>query len=150
MSIHRGVRAIIGAFLFSTAALPCLAIPYYARANGVSCVECHSVVPKLNAKGEAFLARGYRTGAATDARFPLSVWVTGRHEDRSANNLADTFLPKVELMSGGPIGESASYFVEWRVVSRELQNNGTIRDRSGRFEDVILNWEPNDRHMLRV
>src|SRR5687768_1609519 len=127
------------------------AIPQYARRYAVSCTECHSVVPKLNGKGESFLARGYRMGAGTErSTFPVAAWITGRGEERSANNLEDVFLPKVELMSGGPIGVSASYFIEWRVVSQELQSNGTHRDRSGRFEDVIFNWEPDDRQTLRL
>ncbi|MGH7945601.1 MAG: hypothetical protein ACREH8_07675 [Opitutaceae bacterium] len=130
-----------------------LAIPLYARSTAASCIDCHSLPPKLNARGEAFLARGYRraTESGREAAFPVSLWVTGRREERSANNLQDVFLPKVELLSGGPIGKlPLSYFAEWRVVSLELQNNGTLRDRSGRFEDVILNWEFNDRHALRM
>jgi hypothetical protein len=128
------------------------AIPVYARRHNVSCVECHSVAPKLNAKGEAFLARGYRMGAGNDSpTFPVSAWITGRREERSTGNLQDIFLPKVELMAGGPIGDSpASYFVEWRVVSLELQGNRTLRDRSGRFEDVIFNWAFDERQALRI
>jgi hypothetical protein len=149
----KALTAALAAFgLFALLPATLSAIPVYARRHNVSCVECHSVPPKLNSKGEAFLARGYRLGAGNDrSTIPLSVWITGRHEDRSANNLDDVFLPKVELMAGGPMGDSpASYFVEWRVVSLELQNNGTHRDRSGRFEDVIFNWEFDDRQTLRI
>ena len=61
-------------------------------------------------------------------------------------DVRETFVPKVELISGGPIaGLPLSYFIEWRVVSLELLNNGTRRDRGGRFEDAFINWEIDDR-----
>lgn len=129
-----------------------LAIPYYARSTGLSCVDCHVVVPKLNAFGEAFLARGYRLGVERERSpaAPISVWITGRYEGRSAGGLDEFFLPKVEFVSGGPVADLPfSYFLEWRVVSLELRNNGTLRDRGGRFEDAFLNWEINDRHAVR-
>jgi hypothetical protein len=79
------------------------------------------------------------------------VWVTGRHEERSAPDLSKSYLPKVELISGGPIGSlPLSYFLEWRVVSLDLRDDGSLRDRGGRFEDAFVNWEINDRHTLRV
>src|SRR5688572_25263071 len=74
------------------------AIPVYARRHNVSCTECHSITPKLNAKGEAFLARGYRMGSGGErSTLPIAAWITGRREERSVNNLEDVFLPKVEL-----------------------------------------------------
>lgn len=60
-------------------------------------------------------------------------------------------MPKVELLSGGPIGDlTSSYFVEWRVVSLDVRNNGTLRDRGGRFEDAFVNWDFGAGHALRV
>jgi len=130
------------------------AIPYYARSTGMSCVDCHVAPPKLNAFGESFLARGYRAAAGGSERspaVPVSVWITGRFEEQSANDLDEFYLPKVELVSGGPIADlPLSYFIEWRVVSLDLRNDGTLRDRGGRFEDALVNWEINDRHTVRV
>ena len=112
------------------------------RSRGLSCTDCHTAAPRLNARGEEFLALGYRrsaTGrAGTAGGFPISAWITGRHEDRSAGSLEKTYVPKVELISGGPLGEgTSSYFVEWRVVSLDVRGNGTLRDRGGRFEDAF-------------
>jgi hypothetical protein len=81
---------------------------------------------------------------------PLAVWITGRHEERWPQNLEKTYVPKVELISGGPIGDRFSYFVEWRVVSLDLRDDGSLRDRGGRFEDAFVNWEINDRHTLTI
>jgi hypothetical protein len=130
-------------------------IPFYARSRGLSCVDCHTAAPKLNAKGEEFLARGYRRSASgtaeTAGEFPISAWITGRHEDRSADGVEKNYVPKVELISGGPIGDStSSYFIEWRVVSLDVRGNGTLRDRGGRFEDAFVNWDFGSGHALRV
>src|SRR5688572_16835089 len=82
------------------------AIPFYARSRGLACVDCHSGTPKLNLQGEEFLARGYRrsgTSPPVSGEFPISIWITGRHEDRSPGTIEKTYVPKVELMSGGPL-----------------------------------------------
>ncbi len=128
------------------------ATPQYARSTGMSCVNCHVLPPKLNASGEAFLARGYRltTERERTPTVPLAVWITGRYEERSPQDLEKAYVPKVELISGGPIGDQFSYFIEWRVVSLDMRNDGSLRDRGGRFEDAFINWEINDRNTLTV
>jgi hypothetical protein len=130
------------------------AIPQFAWSTGMNCIDCHSVPPKLNARGEAFLARGYRLPGepprARQAAVPLSVWITGRYEDRPPS-LSEFYAPKVELISGGPIGElPLSYFIEWRVVSLALRDDGTLQDRGGRFEDAFIAWGMTDRQSLRI
>ncbi|MDZ4224506.1 MAG: hypothetical protein U1D33_01220 [bacterium] len=130
----------------------------FARKTGLNCVACHAAPPKLNAKGEAFLARGYRMSSETaDGKpfktidpLPVAVWVTGRHEEQMDKGYGDTFVPKVELISGGPIGNAFSYFVEWRVVSLSAQPDGTLQDRGGRFEDAFINWDFANGHALRA
>lgn len=151
-TFFRGVLAIGGLLILAGEAY---GIPFYARSRGLSCVDCHTVAPKLNAKGEEFLARGYRRSASgtaeTAGEFPISAWITGRHEDRSADSVEKTYVPKVELISGGPIGDStSSYFIEWRVVSLDVRGNGTLRDRGGRFEDALINWDFGSGHALRL
>lgn len=130
------------------------ATPQFARTYNLNCNACHSVPPALNVDGMAFWARGYRMSAESETRktatVPLAVWLTGRHEDQDAHGFSETSLPKVELISGGPLGDHFSYFVEWRVVSKETRSDGSLRDRSGRFEDVIINWQIDDRSSLTV
>lgn len=120
------------------------AIPYFARRYGVECSRCHVAPPKLNAFGEAFVARGYTMPALTSRRtWPLAIWLSGRSERLPVpDSLADElrgYLNRVEVISGGKlVAPWLSYFVEWRPVSREARGNGTIRDRAGRFEDLFL------------
>lgn len=45
--------------LYATAA-PARAIPIFAQRYGLRCTACHSVLPELNAFGNAFRRRGYR------------------------------------------------------------------------------------------
>ncbi len=125
------------------------AIPYYARKHGLSCNACHAIVPKLNANGQAFWNRGYRLPEDMEDpdndTVPFAAWITARQEEQVDKDFSEGFLSKVELISGGPIGENASYFIEWRIVSLGLRGDGTLRDRAGRFEDMFVNYRFSDR-----
>ena len=117
------------------------AVPYFARKYGITCMSCHVQVPKLNEYGEAFIARNYRLpnedARSTSATVPFATWISSRYEKQSSKSVEEAFLPKVELISGGPIKNTAlSYFVEWRIVSRSVE---ALKDRGGRFEDIFLN-----------
>ncbi len=122
------------------------AVPYFARKYGMSCVTCHVQVPKLNEYGEAFIARNYRLpdeeARSTTATVPFAVWISSRYEKQNSKNVDEAFLPKVELISGGPIKDTArSYFVEWRLVSQSVASPDALKDRGGRFEDIFVNLE---------
>ncbi|GEM_PF-1139918 len=140
-----------------------MAIPQFARSythemigvEPMTCLSCHSVTPKLNHRGEQFLARDYRLPEHLEDRrrktFPVALWTTGRFENREGIESSEAYLPKVELISGGVIGElPLRYFVEWRVVSLETRGDGSRRDRSGRFEDLELEWGIDGRHDLTI
>lgn len=121
---------------------------------------CHSLPPKLNLTGLDFQARGYRLppGVTTgdenskraDNTVPLAIWLTGRYEDKTSGGASDVFLPKVELISGGRFAQNWSYFVEWRMVSLGLNDDGSQSDRGGRFEDLFVTWEPAEGHALKL
>ena len=120
------------------------AVPYFARKYGMSCITCHVQVPKLNEYGEAFIARNYRLpneeARPTSATVPFAAWISGRYQKQNSKSVEEAFLPKVELISGGPIRDTAlSYFVEWRIVSRSVAAPDALKDRGGRFEDIFLN-----------
>ena len=134
--------------LVSSASTPAYAsgnsIPYFARRYGVSCQACHVAPPKLNAFGEAFVARGYEMPGLTPRRtWPFALWVSGRSDHFALPpgqaEAMRAYFNRVELISGGKIvAPWLSYFVEWRPVSQESRSNGTLRDRSGRFEDLFV------------
>jgi hypothetical protein len=45
---------------------------------------------------------------------------------------------RLEIISGGRlVAPWLSYFAEWRTVSLETRGDGSLRDRSGRFEDLF-------------
>lgn len=120
------------------------AIPYFARRYAVACSHCHVLPPKLNSAGEAFLANGYvlanRTSRAT---LPFAIWLSGRSESLPASGAVAedvrAYLNRIELVSGGKVvAPWLWYFVEWRPLSQEARGDGTLRDRSGRFEDLFF------------
>ena len=133
--------------LLASPAAPAVAgvaeIPYFARRYGVSCEQCHVLPPKLNDLGERFVGNNYRMeGLTPRSTWPFAVWVSGRSD---APTLTDTvrrvltYLNRVEVISGGRVvAPWLSYFVEWRPVSFESRDDGTLRDRSGRFEDLFV------------
>ncbi len=131
------------------------ATPEFGRRYKVkSCNTCHTVVPKLNERGYDFLARGYRPDPALDmereSTIPLSVWLAGRADHRISEQNVEpkVFLDKVELISGDSLGEKLNYFIEWRALSLEMASDGSLTDRSGRFEDLWVSWMIDDRWTL--
>jgi len=48
------------------------------------------------------------------------------------------FPNRVEFVASDAISAKLSYFVEWRALSLELRSDGSLRDRSGRFEDLFV------------
>lgn len=134
--------ATVVAVLYLGAAGPAEAIPYFARQYDVGCQTCHSVVPKLNETGLSFRARGYRLPATlqreSNPTIPVAVWLGARYENRTSADADSAFVDKVEVISGGQIVDRLSYFVEWRTVSFGLNDDESLSDRSGRFEDAFV------------
>jgi hypothetical protein len=87
------------------------------------------------------MADGYRldTGEGRSPTMPLAVWSTADVEWRHSTDLVKAFPSRVELISAGPLGRTrAMYFAEWRALSQSLAANGSLLNRSGRFEDLFL------------
>ena len=118
------------------------ATPQFARTYRVDCSHCHSLPPRLNERGLAFLSAGYRFPEGAETRsstFPLAIWNTVDGERRHSSNLTKGFPSRVELISAGPLGATRlSYFAEWRALSQSVAANGRLLNRSGRFEDLFL------------
>jgi hypothetical protein len=144
-------KIVLHILLFLLTSSPILATPEFGRRYNVnSCVTCHTVVPKLNERGYDFLARGYRPdpelNLEREETFPLSVWLAGRADHRIGKPKVDekVFFNKIELIAGDSIGDQLNYFVEWRALSLETRSDGSLKDRSGRFEDLWLSWMPDE------
>lgn len=144
-------------FLVLLSASSAFATPEFARRYKLkSCNTCHTVMPKLNERGMDFLNRGYRPdpelNLTREETLPLALWLTGRADHRIAKSAVDekVFLNKIEILASDSIGEEFNYFVEWRALSLETRSDGSLRDRSGRFEDLWLAWMPDDRWSVTV
>ncbi len=92
-----------------------------------------------------FLARGYRPHPPLYRKqhsiIPISVWLNARWE----KTITDTspFFRKAEIISGGPLGQSHSYFVE---ALYEQEGN----EKKIEFEDLWVNFQLSSRQSLLI
>jgi hypothetical protein len=145
--VPRGIRSVAGAVL-ALAALgpptPAGAIPVFARQYGVTCRKCHSVIPRLNEFGAAFLDSGDRIpGVRPGATLPFSAKLNtiGSSENQGSGpegaGLPREIVDEVEAFVAGGIGGRASYFAEQYVVDGGLP--GQTRDAW--VTDRLNPWE---------
>ncbi len=128
-------------------------VPYFSRKYNVRCNTCHLIPPVLNQIGENFLANGYQFPDTEHSKktWPFALWITQRGESQHSRGIDKSFPNKVELISGGPIGNSpVSYFLEWRILSLQTRSDGSLKDRSGRFEDFFLTYDFSNSVNLKV
>ncbi|MEX2271127.1 MAG: hypothetical protein WD690_06640 [Vicinamibacterales bacterium] len=138
---HRHAWAVIAFFLLG--GLELAATPQFARQYQLDCSYCHVAPPRLNERGLAFLANGYRFEGIrpmpSHSTVPVAVWNTFDVEARHSADFTKGFPGRVEILSSGPIGgRGAAYFIEWRALSLSVGGNGHLVNRSGRFEDLFV------------
>jgi len=139
MTARRAIYlAVVANLLWASAAE---AIPYFARKYDVSCATCHLLPPMLNDTGQAFVANGYRFARPRDTvrTLPLAVWFTQRVEVNPSGTVK-SFPNRVELISSDALTPWLSYFAEWRTLSLQTTGANRLLDRSGRFEDLFLQF----------
>lgn len=116
------------------------AIPDYSRRYDVSCATCHIQPPKLNELGFLFAALGPEGVGLKEQGPATSLWLSTFASKAGSDGVLG--VPnRAELISLGPLTPSLTYFAEWRIVSKERLPDGSVRDRSGRFEDLYLTWQ---------
>src|SRR5262245_55940916 len=131
------------------------AIPAFARKYRVSCVQCHSPVPRLNAFGEAFAANGFEfavgepprdTVGTTDALLrlqndlPLAVrfdsYIRAQNKPSGGQNSFDLQTPWVmKLLSGGQVSDQVSYYMYFLLT--EGGEIGGMEDAYVQFTDIM-------------
>ena len=136
-------RALVLLFVLGILSTELRATPQFARKYQVDCSYCHVAPPRLNERGLAFLANGYRMDPVrpipSHSTIPVAVWNTFDLERRHTADSTKGFPSRVELISAGPIASTgAVYFVEWRALSQSIGGNRRLLNRSGRFEDLFV------------
>jgi hypothetical protein len=93
------------------------ALPVFAHRYGVSCSQCHTIVPHLNAFGEAFLRAGYRAPRGMEAHgaFPVALKINLAYSS-APSTLPKFIVDEVELLAGAPVGKHFSYRLEQYLV----------------------------------
>ena len=104
------------------------AIPVFAHRYGLSCQACHTAVPHLSEFGEAFLERGYRLpGVEAKTVLPIAIKINLNYtSEPDASGLPRALVDEVELLTGGHVGRSGSYFAEAYVI--DGGRPGAVRD----------------------
>lgn len=135
--------ALVSALFVGTALLVArsgTAIPEYSRRYDVACATCHVHPPKLNEFGFLFAALGPEGVGLEDRGPATSLWLSTFAGKTGSDDILG--VPnRAELISLGSIAPSLTYFAEWRLLSKERLGDGSVRDRSGRFEDLYLTWQ---------
>ncbi len=128
-----GRSLVVAVLALALRPAPSRAIPIFAHQYDVTCAKCHSVVPRLNAFGAAFLANGERIpGVQPGFAFPIANKInlvdSSMHQGTGANGagLPKAIVDEVELFLAGGIGTRASYFVEQYLVDGGMP--GITRD----------------------
>lgn len=113
----RGVAALLFSIsLLVASGRPASALPVFAHRYGMTCAQCHTTIPHLNNFGEAFASRGF-TLPNPRGVFPIAAKVNLAYgSDSDPSGLPKAVVDEVELLSGGAIGKSTSYFVEQYVI----------------------------------
>ena len=130
------------------------AIPAFARKYRVSCMQCHSPVPRLNAFGEAFAANGFEFAVGEPPRdtvgtgdallrlqndLPLAIrfdsYLRAQNKPTNGQNSIDLQTPWViKLLSGGQVADKVSYYLYFLLSERgEI---GGLEDAYIQFTDV--------------
>ena len=106
-----------------------LAIPYFAHEYAMTCQKCHSVIPRLNEFGTAFMDHGYSLPGATPQRvFPIAgkfnlLYSSAQPEPQG---LPKAIVDEIELFVAGKPTDRTNYFVEQYVV--DGGEPGSLRD----------------------
>ena len=86
----------------------------------------------------------------TRTTIPFAGGFAPRYENRSSDGVQDTYLGIVKAVTGGAIGDRASFVVKWHALDRKLDRHGRFADHSGVFEDLFLNIDLDRNLRLTV
>ena len=110
--------ALAIAGLAVVAPAPALAIPYFAHEYALACQKCHTVIPRLNGFGQAFMDHGYAMpGAAPQRVFPFATKINLAYSSEpDPTGLPKGIVDEVEVFLAGQASSRTNYFVEQYVV----------------------------------
>lgn len=93
------------------------ALPVFANRYGVSCSQCHTIVPHLNAFGQAFMLAGYRApyGMNEHGALPVALKINLAYSSDS-DTLPKVYVDEVELLAGAHVAKHFSYRFEQYIV----------------------------------
>ncbi len=109
--------------VFATWPRPADAIPVLANGQGgITCEQCHSAPPNLNAYGRYVFATNFAKGLdshsqmSATAREPVSIEITGNGSNEPDPGLPKTYAGDVGLLSAGFLGKNVTYYASVPIV----------------------------------
>lgn len=109
-------RIAVFALLIGTMSAPANAMPIFAQRYALQCGTCHSVLPELNAFGNAFRNHGYRLPAPKHGT-TLAALRYQLEYDRDPAPGAPRYVPGGVLLSNADIG-AISAFLHYNIGAR--------------------------------
>ena len=107
--IHTAIIALAGMLTLPRAAS---AIPLFAERYKLTCEQCHTVLPELNAFGKYFRAHGYRLDIPKHGTLPVAIRYQLEYEEQPVNQRR--FSPGGVLLSNADVG-AISAFVHYNL-----------------------------------
>ncbi|GAC1403694.1 MAG: hypothetical protein NVSMB64_05780 [Candidatus Velthaea sp.] len=136
----KGMGACAAAVFVLLAADTASAIPIFAQRYALQCGACHSVLPELNAFGNAFRNRGYRLPAAKHGTTVIAVRYQMEYDRDPAPN-APRFVPGGVLLSNADAG-AISAFLHYNI--------GAQGGPSGTYLAFLSRYVPATRSLYRL
>jgi hypothetical protein len=148
------------------------AVPAFARKYGVSCSQCHTAWPDLNAYGRWFKIQGYVRelgstdgvmqakdggGLWTEKNFPIAAVVISRPYDKGTTGQGDYSSGQSEarmralqdmtlFIAGGDVSNHMSYFMATDFADNNDGNTSESTQYSPQVTDIQVGYHP-DRYI---
>ncbi len=148
------------------------AVPAFARKYGVSCSQCHTAWPDLNAYGRWFKIQGYVRepgstdgvlqakdggGLWTEKDFPIAAVVISRPYDKGTTGQGDYSSGQSEarnralqdmtlFIAGGDVSNHMSYFMATDFADNNDGNTAESTQYSPQVTDIQVGYHP-DRYL---
>jgi len=100
-----GIAAMLASLAFAVAIPPVEAIPIFAQRYALTCADCHTAVPELNAFGNAFRNAGYQLPRTT-ARHGTTIVALRYNMDYEVQPAPGTrrFSPAASILANADVG----------------------------------------------
>jgi hypothetical protein len=140
---------LVASALLTACPQPSAAIPLFAQRYRLRCSACHSVLPELNAFGNAFRDRGYRLpGVPVHGTTGVALRYQVEYERDPAAGMR-RFTPGGVLLSNADLG-AVSAFLHYNLGSGETHRGPAQGGPAGIFLGYLATYNPHTQTLYRL